>query len=186
MPKAVVAALLRAGRGRHGNAHRHFMGALNSLRTVETVGAQATTSRAAKCGMSVGQLDGFAPTFAGICVTLALGLPTGSAHRECCPFPALSEQEAPARCSNARHKAKVQNRSILRTETRDSTNRRNATQTLPNACFSAYEPGGRRFESCRARQIIPTKRLTEIQPSAGGQKGLLADDCPRTAFHALP
>ena len=64
-----------------------------------------------------------------------------SRHRKRrCPFLALLEQQAAARRSKRRHKAKVQNRSILPIETRDLTNRRNWTQTLANVSFSGYEP----------------------------------------------
>jgi len=38
-------------------------------------------------------------------------------------------------------------------EMRDPTIGRNGPQTTVNASFSGYEPGGRRFESCRARQL---------------------------------
>jgi hypothetical protein len=80
------------------------------------------------------------------------------AQQRRCPFLALSEQQVPARRSKRRHKAKVQNRLILSNETPDSTSRRNAQQSATNVCFSAYEPGGRRFESCRARQINNLRR----------------------------
>jgi hypothetical protein len=74
------------------------------------------------------------------------------------PFLSNKQQQ---RAGKPRHKAKVQNRPILRIETRDSTNRRNGPQTLANVSFSAYEPGGRRFESCRAHQIL--REFTHFQ-----------------------
>ena len=76
-----------------------------------------------------------------------------SAHQKRCPFLALSEQQAAATCGKLRHKAKVQDRLILLNETPDSTSGRNALQSAINVCFSAYEPRGRTFESCRAHSL---------------------------------
>jgi hypothetical protein len=54
IPKAVVVALLPAGRGRHGHNHRPFITPLNSSRTIGASEPDMTTTRAGECRMSVG------------------------------------------------------------------------------------------------------------------------------------
>jgi len=86
------------------------------------------------------------------------------AQQRRCPFLALSEQQARAKRSKHGHRAKVENRSILRTASRDSTSRRNPVQSATNVSFSAYEPGGRTFESCRAHHFPSTFRRLSLAP----------------------
>jgi len=52
--KAVVVALLRADRSRHGTDHRRFPDAAQLLDDDGSVRADVTTTRAAKCRMSAG------------------------------------------------------------------------------------------------------------------------------------
>src|SRR5262249_37847519 len=52
--KAVVVALLRAGRSRHGDDHRKFPHAAQLLEDDGSVRADLTTTRLAKCRMAVG------------------------------------------------------------------------------------------------------------------------------------
>ena len=53
IPKPVVVALLRAGRGRHGHDHRPFPHAAQPLENIRA-SAGVTTTRARKCKLSVG------------------------------------------------------------------------------------------------------------------------------------